>query len=90
MVVIPAGEFLMGSPDTEEGHAIGESPQHAVRIQNPFAVGKFEVSFAEWDACASASGCGGVRPNDAGWGRGNLPVIRVSWQDAKNICDLAK
>ena len=85
MVVIPAGEFLMGSPDTEEGHAIGESPQHAVRIQNPFAVGKFEVSFAEWDACASASGCGGVRPNDAGWGRGNLPVIRVSWQDAKTF-----
>ena len=51
-------------------------------IARPFAVGKFEVTFAEWDACLSGGGCS-HRPGDAGWGRGKRPVINVSWNDAK-------
>ena len=49
----------------------------------PFAVGVYEVTFGEWDACVSGGGCGGHRPDDEGWGRGNRPVINVSWHDAK-------
>ena len=51
-------------------------------IQRPFAVGKFEVTFAEWDACVAAGGCK-HQPGDEGWGRGRRPVINVSWHDAK-------
>ena len=76
MVVIPNGEFLMGSND---GHP-DEKPVHKVTITKPFAVGKFEVTFAEWDACVAAGGCR-HKPGDEGFGRGNRPVINVSWDD---------
>ncbi len=82
MVVIPAGSFLMGSPSSEEGRDDDEGPQHRVEIAQPFAVGKYEVTFAEWDACRSAGGCS-HNPYDAGWGRGNRPVIYVSWEDTQ-------
>ena len=52
-------------------------------IRDAFAAGVREVSFAEWDACVSAGGCGGYRPGDGGWGRGRQPVINVSWDDAQ-------
>jgi formylglycine-generating enzyme required for sulfatase activity len=81
MVTLPAGEFLMGSPDSERGRDKNEGPQHKVAIAQPFAVGKFEVTFAEWDACVADSGCT-QKPSDEGWGRGKHPVINVSWQDA--------
>ena len=48
-----------------------------------FAVGVYEVTFAEWDACVSSGGCGRYRPSDKGWGRGKRPVINVSWNDAQ-------
>ena len=82
MVVIPPGEFVMGSPESEEGRNSNEGPQHAVRIERPFALGKYEVTFAEWDACVTDGGCGGYQPDDKGWGRGGRPVINVSWNDA--------
>jgi formylglycine-generating enzyme required for sulfatase activity len=82
MVVIPAGEFMMGSPKTEQGHDPNENPQHNVKIAKPFGVSKYDVTFAEWDACFSVGGC--LRwPNDYGWGRDKQPVIDVSWNDAK-------
>ena len=77
MVVIPAGEFMMGSNDGDSD----EEPVHKVAIGRPFAVGKFEVTFAEWDACVAAGGCS-RKPEDRGWGRGRQPVINVSWHDA--------
>jgi formylglycine-generating enzyme required for sulfatase activity len=80
MVVVPAGSFMMGSPAKEADRKRDEGPQRKVTIARPFAVGKFEVTFAEWDACVSAGGCG-HRPNDLGWGRGRRPVIDVSWND---------
>ena len=83
MVVVPAGAFRMGSPRSEEGRDSDEGPQHRVTIPAPFAVGKYEVTFAEWDACVAAGGCNGHRPDDRGWGRGRRPVINVSWEDAK-------
>jgi hypothetical protein len=84
MLVVPAGSFTMGSPPTENGHNSDEGPQHRVTFARPFAVGKFPVTFDEWDACAADGGCGGYRPDDQGWGRGRRPVINVSWNDVKS------
>ena len=58
MTPIKGGEFLMGSPEKEAGRNKDEGPQHKVTIARPFAVGKFEVTFAEWEACAAGGGCG--------------------------------
>jgi formylglycine-generating enzyme required for sulfatase activity len=57
-------------------------PAHRVRIGRRLAAGRFEVTFAEWDACVSERGCKHV-PDDSGWGRGNRPVTKVSWSDVK-------
>jgi len=82
MVVVPAGEFTMGSPPNEAERSSDEGPQRKVTLAKPFGVGKFEVTFAEWDACVAAGGCK-HKPNDHGWGKGKRPVIDVSWDDAK-------
>jgi formylglycine-generating enzyme required for sulfatase activity len=81
MVVVPAGRFMMGSPESEEGRSEDEGPQHPVVIAKPFAVGKTEVTFAEWDICAAAGAC--MQAWDATYGRDDRPVINVSWGDAK-------
>jgi formylglycine-generating enzyme required for sulfatase activity len=80
MIVIPAGKFIMGSPESEPDRNASEGPPHEVMIAKPFAVSKFEVTFEEWDACAAAAAC--PRAPDH-WGRGAMPVINVSWVDAK-------
>ena len=64
MVVAPAGSFAMGSPETEPDRMHQEGPQHPVSFAEPFAVGRFAVTFAEWDACAADGGCGGYQPGD--------------------------
>src|SRR5262245_58694612 len=96
MVVVPAGSFQMGLPEGEpeqvdlgsyldrwRTHAIRELPRHEARLAAPFAVGRFAVTFAEWDACAADGGCAGYVPSDSGWGRGRQPAINVSWNDAQ-------
>ena len=81
--MIPAGSFMMGSPPDEEGRSNDEGPQRQVAFARPFAIGRYTVTFAEWDACVAAGGCNGYRPADQGWGRGRQPVINVSWEDAQ-------
>ena len=83
MVVVPAGSFVMGSPPGEAGSEDTEHSQRRVTIAKPFAAGRFAVTFDEWDACVAEGGCNRYRPSDQGWGRGRLPVINVSWDDAK-------
>jgi formylglycine-generating enzyme required for sulfatase activity len=83
MVVVPAGEFMMGSPETQKGREVDEFPQHKVTIGKPFSVAKFEVTFDDWDACVELGGCKNYWPGDSGWGRGNRPVIDVNWDDAQ-------
>ena len=85
MVVIPAGEFLMGSPEDEEERFDREGPQHLVTIRKPFTLGRYPVTFDEYDYFCEA--IGRDKPEDQGWGRGRRPVIHVSWQDAKDYCD---
>jgi formylglycine-generating enzyme required for sulfatase activity len=79
MVMVPAGNFMMGSPEGLGDYK--ERPQHEVTISKPFAVGGYEVTFAQWDACVVAGGC--PKAPDSGWGRGQRPVVNVSWDDAR-------
>ncbi len=78
LVRIKGGGFWMGSPDTEEGHAPDER-RHRVTVGD-FALGKYEVTFAQYDAFCEATGR--AKPSHEGWGRDNRPVINVSWSDA--------
>ena len=86
MVILPPGSFLMGSVRRGLDIAPGleEMPQHLVTIGQPIAVGRYEVTFAEWDACVADGGCNGYKPRDEKWGRGNRPVINVDWDDAQS------
>ena len=83
MVVIPAGAFRMGCLSGDGSCYDEEKPVREVRIGQPFALSVHEVTFADWDACLAAGGCGGHEPDDLGWGRGARPVINVSWDDAQ-------
>ncbi len=76
MVDIRPGQFLMGS---EKGDS-EEKPVHKVMIEKPFQIGKYEITFEEYDTFAQATGK--ELPDDEGWGRGKRPVINVSWYDA--------
>ena len=82
LVVVPAGSYMMGSPESEARRDNDEGPRHRVRIAKPIAVGMYEVTFEEWDACRRGGGCS-HNPGDSGWGRGRRPVISVSWTDAQ-------
>ena len=57
-----------------------EKPQHTVQIDYALAVGKFPVTFDQWDLCVKDGGSK-HSPSDNGWGRGRRPVINVSWDD---------
>ncbi|MCY4452544.1 MAG: SUMF1/EgtB/PvdO family nonheme iron enzyme [Immundisolibacterales bacterium] len=82
MVVVPAGSYLMGSPRTEMGRSDDEGPQRRVSISEPLAVGRYEVTFAEWESCFRAGACK-RNPDDQGWGKGRRPVVGVRWKDAR-------
>jgi formylglycine-generating enzyme required for sulfatase activity len=84
MAVIPAGRFVMGSPPDEPERSDDEGPQHEVRIAQPFALGVCAVTFDEYDLFCRDTGS--PPPDDEGWGRGNRPVINVSWDDAQAYC----
>jgi len=81
MVVVPTGRFLMGSATAMSGFE-DETPQHEVMFVKRFAIGRFAVTFEEWDACVTLGGCTGSL-SDQGWGRGRRPVVNVTW-DAAN------
>jgi Sulfatase-modifying factor enzyme 1 len=62
------------------GRRNNEGPQQKVTIAQPFAVSKFDVTFADWDACVAVGGCPMV--SDSGFGRGTRPTINILWADA--------
>jgi formylglycine-generating enzyme required for sulfatase activity len=76
MVVVQTGNVFIGSTEAQE------SPPHQVTIAKAFAVSKFEVTFAQWDACYELGGCR-RRLDDYDWGRGTMPVMFVGWDDAQ-------
>ncbi|MBK7352961.1 MAG: SUMF1/EgtB/PvdO family nonheme iron enzyme [Nitrosomonas sp.] len=81
MVRIPPGSFIMGSPESETGRKSDESPQRKVTIAYPFEIGRYEVTFAQYDAFSKDTNR--KLPSDQGWGRDDRPVISVSWDDAQ-------
>ena len=78
----PRGIVHDGIGADEKGRQSNEDPQHPVTIAKPFAVSKYELTFADWDACAAYGDCD---PHifDSGFGRGRQPVINVTWEDAQ-------
>jgi formylglycine-generating enzyme required for sulfatase activity len=80
MVKIRPGAFLMGASKKDPDAKEHEFPQHEVVLRRPFAIGKYEITFEEYDAFAHATGR--TLPDDRGWGRGKRPVINVYWKDA--------
>jgi len=84
--VFPRGAAVSGgcteAPTLVAIHPSGDCPKQP-DLTRPFAVGQYEVTFSEWDACVSNHGCNGYIPHDLGWGRGDLPVINVNFRDAE-------
>jgi len=77
MVLIPAGEFVMGSPENEMYRDSDEGPVHRVRITRAFYLGKYEVTQEQWEAVMGYNAC---------WHRGpKNPVDNVSWDDAEDF-----
>lgn len=86
MVKIPAGEFIMGSPESEEGSCDYERPQHRVRVDS-FFMGKYPVTEAQWKAVASLPKLQRDLDPDPSYFQGeNRPVEQVSWYDAVEFC----
>jgi formylglycine-generating enzyme required for sulfatase activity len=83
MVVVPAGKAMLGSPPGESGRQTFEAAPHAIEITRPFAVGRYAVTFTQWDACYAEGGCGHRRLGDLDFGRGKRPAIFVSWTEAQ-------
>ena len=80
LVLLPQGEFMMGASGDDPDASDFERPCHRVRIGYPLAIGRFPVTFEEYDHFAESVGI--PPPGDEGWGRGRRPVIKVSWHDA--------
>ncbi len=80
---------MMGSPPAEKDRLANEAPEHIVTIAQPFAVAKFELTFAEWDTCVDYGDCD-PRVSDGGWGRDRQPVINVTWDDAQRYVEWLK
>lgn len=98
MVVIPAGEFMMGSPETDPDHRASER-YHSVTIARTFAISRTSVTWDQWEACVRDRWCDGIavetalrtgpdgepNPNFVDFGRGQRPVVGVSWYDAQHF-----
>jgi len=80
-VLVEKGSFTMGDPDGGSD----EKPTHKVTFTYNFHIGKYEVTFDEYDAFCEATGRS--KPEDEGWGRGKKPVINASWNDAIAYCN---
>nr|WP_234815022.1 formylglycine-generating enzyme family protein [Noviherbaspirillum denitrificans] len=75
LISLPAGSFTMGANSGDPS----EKPAHRATISTPFAIGKYEVTVEQWNACAEGGGCPRLGGNYAG----NTPVRDVSWDDAQ-------
>ena len=82
MVSLPPGTATLGAAAGDATARPDEKPARPVTFASLFAIGVTEVTFAQWDACVAAGGCD-TRPAGNGWGRGQRPVINVSWDDAQ-------
>ena len=82
MVSLPAGRFIMGASDQRDTYG----PAHDQAIARAFAIAKTETTFSQYAACVVDGACSGGE-SDHGWGRGEQPVINVSWQDTVDYAE---
>lgn len=82
LVVLPPGKFLLGAHPLDPDAAFDEKPRREINIAHAFAIGIVPVTFAQWDVCVEQGGTR-YRPDDSTWGRGQRPVVNVSWHDAE-------
>lgn len=80
LVVVPVGEFVMGS---DQGRP-EERPPHSIALAEPFAIGVYEVTVQEWDACLREGACDLAPKSRAD---STLPMSNVSWDDARQYLD---
>jgi formylglycine-generating enzyme required for sulfatase activity len=80
LALIPAGKFMMGSPDSEQRRREHEGPQHEVTISKPFYMGVTEVTQAQYEAVM------GTNPSNLDFKGATNPVDTVSWNDAADFC----
>ena len=91
LVLIPAGEFMMGSPDSDDGAFAWEQPQHRVRITKPFYLGKYPVTQGQYERvmgknpswfCKSGAGKDKIGETETS----QFPVEQVLWEEAMGFC----
>ncbi len=92
LTLIPAGNFKMGSPSTEEGHFSNELPQHEVQISQPFYMGVFEVTQGEFETVMGRNPSWFSKSNEgratlSGQSTTRFPVESVTWYDAIEFCN---
>jgi len=85
MVVIGSGIGTIGSPEFELKRQRYENAMRETAINYQFEVSKYEITFDDWNKCVSDGGCSGYTPDDQGWGRGQRPVINISYDDTQNF-----
>jgi formylglycine-generating enzyme required for sulfatase activity len=87
MALIPPGEFMMGSPTDETGHRDNESPEHLVKIHQPFGMGQYPVTQAQWARVAKMKKIDRrLKSNPSHFEGDNLPVENISWLEAQEFC----
>jgi uncharacterized repeat protein (TIGR02543 family) len=84
-VSVQGGSFQMGNTRDDPEGANDQKPVHTVKLTYNYLIGKFEVSFDEYDAYCEETGEN--KPDDRGWGRGTRPVINIGWNDAIAYCN---
>jgi len=84
MAIAVGDTFSFGAPDDEYGRDDAETPQVSVTIAQPYAIGVYEVTYDEWNACLADGGCGAYEPPDMGWGQGRRPIVNISIEDVKS------
>src|SRR5687768_499761 len=86
---ISIGAFFCNPVTASENNTLNSTkacpvcPEMVSIAGKKFAMGKYAVTFDDWEACVEGGGCGGYVPPDNGWGRGKRPVVNVSWDDAQ-------
>jgi formylglycine-generating enzyme required for sulfatase activity len=86
MIVVPKGNFKMGSPTNQGDRSGREYPLHPVSMSTRFAVGKFPIVFDEWKTCVEHGDCD-AHIDSKDWGKGQQPVINVTWEDARRYVE---
>jgi formylglycine-generating enzyme required for sulfatase activity len=80
MVVLQPGSFNMGDEHGDRS----ERPAHRVAIEKPYAIGKYEVTLAQWNACVANGACKALAATSAAGLTDKSPARDLSWNDAQN------